>query len=383
MIPIIALGLTAVAGIIYLILGEYKVRKKHACSYHPRTATERIAEGISARASGKEPITPAIVGDLLEDEKPEPFYQLDEADDELHLPETTPMDLQHPELPLSLEWEGWLYIPEKLTRVTFEDIKYHIHSLSQLPSNNFPALKEIESTKSSADDVAHIIQCDWNLSSRILKLANSAFYSTDEDVTDVKRAITLLGFETVRSLIYVNMILDGLSQNLGPVSSKQIFSHCLATSCAASHFANRNNPASKNLVATAALFHDIGKLACAKINRLKTEAALDAIDQDTPFDRTQLDKFGISHYLITKMLLDIWHFPDALTRAIIGLAPDAPPNGDNARALRASSMFASHIGYTACGTEMDSTDYDFGLSPEEESVLAENIRSRVDIFTKI
>ncbi len=384
MIPIAALGLTAIAGILYLVLLDYRARRKRTGNlYAPRTTSERIAEGITARASGREPVTPLIMGHPPEIARDEHAGELGEAPEGPHLPDAIAIGTLHDHFPLNPEWEGWLYLPAKLSRVTFDDIDYHVHSLSQLPSNNFPALKEIERDGSSADDVCRIIQSDWNLSVRILKLANSAFYSMNEEVSDVKRAITLLGFETVRSLIYVNIILDSLGQDFGPISARPIFQHCLATSCAATFFANGGNPASRNLVATAGLFHDIGKLVCAKINRLKTEAALDAIDKNNAFDYTQLEKFGISHYLITKLLLDMWHFPAALTGSIIGLAPHAPVMTHDARALKNANLFASHIGYTACGTEMDTTDCNFRMSPERESQLASDIRSKVDIFTKI
>jgi HD-like signal output (HDOD) protein len=383
MIPIIALGLTALAGLVYLVVAEYRLRSERARMYaSSRPASERIAEAIRTKAAGREPVTPFITNTPAVETSNDTLLDIETCDKWQIAPLCPPDSITGVKDP-ARNWERWLYITEKLTRVTYEDIDYHIHSLSQLPSNNFPILKEIERENSSPEDVSRTIESDWNLSVRILKLANSAFYSTSEEVTNVKRAITLLGFETVRSLVYVNMILDSLGQSTGPISAKHIFLHCLATSCAATHFANGHNPAARNLIATAGLFHDIGKLACARVNRVKTEAALDAVDKDNPFDRTQLEAFGISHYLITKMLLDTWHFPSALTRAIIGLAPDAPSPGEDARALMKAGLFASHIGYTACGTEMDTTGYNFGLSPEQEASFAESIRSRVAIYTKI
>ena len=383
MVPIIVLLVMALAGSIYLCTGSRngseagpraeKRRKSHA---------ELIANGVHSAAARKvcEPATPT------------PEDEGSKFDGFINHLRGTPAnfeglpskDLQEgkvsPIFPFRDEWKGWLYVPEKVRKVTVDDIIFNLLNLSQLPSTNVPVLYEINRYDSSASDVARAIENDWNLAARILKLANSAFYSLGEEVTEIRRAITLLGFDTVRSLIYLSAIYGGLEKSNGPITSNATFLHCLAASCATQYFSQGLNQQARSLVATAGLFHDIGKVLCSHISKIKTEAAFEAMKGDLSFDRAQLDSFGVSHYLMTAILLDLWHFPHKLTNLLLDLAPGAPTMSPEAVALKDASMFAAKLGFEVCHTEEMSTDFTNKLTPGEEEAAADSVLSRVAVF---
>jgi HD-like signal output (HDOD) protein len=52
----------------------------------------------------------------------------------------------------------------------------------------------------SAEQIKNIIQADMALSTKILKLANSAFYARGNRINNLSQAIALLGFKTVKGL---------------------------------------------------------------------------------------------------------------------------------------------------------------------------------------
>jgi len=52
----------------------------------------------------------------------------------------------------------------------------------------------------SADQIQTIIAVDPALTSKILKIANSAFYARTSKVSNLSQAVTLLGFKTIKSL---------------------------------------------------------------------------------------------------------------------------------------------------------------------------------------
>ena len=49
--------------------------------------------------------------------------------------------------------------------------------------------------------LAHKIELDQGLSSRVLRVANSSFYGLSREVGSIQDAVTVLGFDTVRSLV--------------------------------------------------------------------------------------------------------------------------------------------------------------------------------------
>lgn len=70
-----------------------------------------------------------------------------------------------------------------------------------------------ESKYASASDLSNTILKDYALTSKLLKVVNSAFYSiTGGKVTTVTRAVVLLGYEKV-GLLATNLLLFGLMKN--------------------------------------------------------------------------------------------------------------------------------------------------------------------------
>ena len=372
----------ALAGSIYLFTGNRNGSEARPVTDKKNNShADRIANAVHAAATRKvrEPVT------LREKEPPKSDGLIRQTGrTQVSFEGLLSRDLENvrvsPIFPFREEWKGWLYVPEKVRKVTIDDIIFHLLNLSQLPSTNIPVLYEINRYDSSASDVARAIENDWNLAARILKLANSAFYSLGEEVTEIKRAITLLGFDTVRSLIYLSAIYGGLEKVKGPITSNATFMHCLTTSCATEYFSQNLNQQARGLISTAGLFHDVGKVLCSHISKVKTEAALDGMKGYIPFDRAQLDSFGVSHYLMTAILLDLWRFPHKLTNLLLEIAPGAREISGEAKVLKDASLFAAKLGFDVCGSEADSTGFALQLSPDEEQAAEEGILSRVAVF---
>jgi c-di-GMP-related signal transduction protein len=75
-----------------------------------------------------------------------------------------------------------------------------IEELPTLPAMIPKLLQLNESTKSSVSDLTALIARDPALSSKILKVANSGYYGFSQKISELERAIALLGFNMVKSL---------------------------------------------------------------------------------------------------------------------------------------------------------------------------------------
>ena len=83
-----------------------------------------------------------------------------------------------------------------------------IESIDNLPS--FPAIvsrliKVVNSPESSAEDAAELIERDPGLTSKMIRLANSAFYGIPRSISSVSSAVVILGFNTIRSLSLIHI----------------------------------------------------------------------------------------------------------------------------------------------------------------------------------
>ena len=75
-----------------------------------------------------------------------------------------------------------------------------IESVPSLPRITSRVISLVNKPETDAEDLSRAIRSDPALSARVLKFANSSYYGQAGKVTSIKRAVTVLGFNTVRSL---------------------------------------------------------------------------------------------------------------------------------------------------------------------------------------
>ncbi len=99
--------------------------------------------------------------------------------------------------------------------MTRHSISKHIdvNSIPTLPAIAMEAIRLMEGEESNFNSVADLLKNDQVLAGRILHYANSAFIGSRAEVTTISRAISLLGFNTIRSLILSVSVFDCFKGN--------------------------------------------------------------------------------------------------------------------------------------------------------------------------
>ena len=88
--------------------------------------------------------------------------------------------------------------------VNTSELTSFIEDLEQLPTLPAVAIRLIEVTaddESGLRDAVRLIEADHSLCAKVLKIANSAYYSRNGRVSTVERAAVLLGKDMVRSVV--------------------------------------------------------------------------------------------------------------------------------------------------------------------------------------
>lgn len=119
-----------------------------------------------------------------------------------------------------------------------------------------------ESDSSTVNQLAEVIINDAQLTSQVLRLSNTVFYNqTRVQVSTVSRAITLIGFDSVKSMAISSLIVDSLLKR----SSRPHLLKCLARAIHAAVQARnllpRRNEQAQEEVFIGALLMNIGELA--------------------------------------------------------------------------------------------------------------------------
>jgi HD-like signal output (HDOD) protein len=75
-------------------------------------------------------------------------------------------------------------------------------------------LQVIENNNSSFNDLSRIVQYDQAICSKIISIANSAYYSRGVEVYELQRAMLTIGFEEVRGIVTCLMFVENVLQKL-------------------------------------------------------------------------------------------------------------------------------------------------------------------------
>ncbi|MEA3297731.1 MAG: HDOD domain-containing protein, partial [candidate division Zixibacteria bacterium] len=205
-----------------------------------------------------------------------------------------------------------------------QGLKGKLDKFSNLPSipQIIVKIKQVaENPKATAADLANCILSDHQLTSRILRMANSAYYgSFSGKITTVTHGIVVMGFRAVHNIaismaLYdvVNSITKGSKFNL-----TAFWIRSLANGVIAKYLAQQINHTKLIEAAFIAGFmHDIGQVILAGAFPDKYEQ-ISKLGTETPDIYTaERAILGIDHMEAGMLLARKWNLPSTLIRPIL------------------------------------------------------------------
>lgn len=191
-----------------------------------------------------------------------------------------------------------------------------------MPSIVIKLLQVINSPDSSADDAAHLIKRDPALTSKMLRLANSAFYGTPRAVSSVSSAVVILGFNAIKSLVLSASLVKMFPAVKGESFDRNRFWMHSIVCAIASRAITRHILGIKLMDPESAfcsgILHDIGKLI---FGLFATQQYADvcnwAAQQKVPLREAETQRMGINHAEIGRIVADKWALPLDLEYAIV------------------------------------------------------------------
>lgn len=192
-------------------------------------------------------------------------------------------------------------------------------SLPTLPSVATHVLMIASDPDASASDLTNVIVNDPSLTSRLLKVVNSAFYGFRQKIGTVDRAVILLGTGEIVALAFglATAKLFNVTHLKGVYSPKSLWQHSMCTGLIAENLCKRFPEYKKLGVFTAGLLHDFGKIVLIEnFSELYGKVHMEAIQHELPLFELEEERFGLNHAIIGEVLASNWNLPDALVQAI-------------------------------------------------------------------
>ncbi len=112
-----------------------------------------------------------------------------------------------------------------------------------------------------AKRVAEIIRNDQSITMKILKLVNSAYYGLSNRITSVNQAVTLLGFDKIKQILFTLSVFESLKNSQGIFDREKFWAHSIGCAVVSKMIAQRLGLV--NLISLSfvcGLIHDVGKV---------------------------------------------------------------------------------------------------------------------------
>ena len=209
-----------------------------------------------------------------------------------------------------------------------DQLRLQVEKVSNLPT--LPGIvtriaEMVDSPETTGRQLGREIAKDQVISAKVLKLVNSGFYGFSEPISTIQHAVTLLGFNTVKSLVLSSTVLDLMKDSL-----PGLWEHSLACARTCSIIAGHIELDEQEEISTAGLLHDLGKVILRQTMEREFRRIANYIDRaDMLFYQAEEKVLGVNHGEMGGWLLEKWALPPKLVEPIVD-HHDFRPNRDYA-----------------------------------------------------
>lgn len=192
-------------------------------------------------------------------------------------------------------------------------------SLPTLPELYQRLYEVLNSPDSSMGDVAEIVSSDVAMTARILQLVNSAFFGIVRHIENITQAVTLLGLETISSIVLTEGVFDKFEEkDVREFKIRELYHHSVVVGAYSARIIKKKLDDHKiaEEAMLAGMTHDMGKLAMVNSkNEAWREVYRRHKSEHIPLYQVEQETLGITHAELGAYLLGLWGLSDNIVEA--------------------------------------------------------------------
>ncbi len=174
-------------------------------------------------------------------------------------------------------------------------------------------------------DLAGVLASNPFYAGRILKTVNSAAIGLRTRIDSLQRAITYLGYNQVKNIVFQHMVDKGLTNGQDELGERldllRFWMHSHAVSICAEYLLRDviGQPQMIGVVTTAALLHDIGWVVFDRYDSQSAAALYTRLSGDEPEPepmKVEQELFGFNHLISGSLLAEHWEIPRTVCEMI-------------------------------------------------------------------
>jgi HD-like signal output (HDOD) protein len=193
-----------------------------------------------------------------------------------------------------------------------------VEELPTLPTILPRVIDLVDDKTATVEQLTRIVAKDQALTSKVLKVANSAYYGFSGEINSLQHAVSLLGFNMVKSITLSIGVLRALPSDgvFRRFSQQGLWVHSLAVATSLKQIGAYLDIHREELF-TIGLLHDVGIIVQVHYFTDMFRDVLTLI-YDQGMDQLQAERevFCCDHGEISQMVLERWHFPPQIVLPI-------------------------------------------------------------------
>lgn len=199
--------------------------------------------------------------------------------------------------------------------MTLEMLLQQDSELSSLPEIFIKVSELLDDENSSSAQIGQVVETDPSLTSRILKMVNSAYYGFPHNVASISQAISILGRDRIRQIL-IGAVLGGVFGNMkNTVFFMEDYWHDSVKTAILARLLGKQGslPEQAETLFTAGLLHQIGRLILAQKMPELSMQVQQAVENDSEtIYQAEQRIFGYTHCEVGAAFITLWGLPDIL-----------------------------------------------------------------------
>ena len=205
-----------------------------------------------------------------------------------------------------------------MTQSKLEQIMAEVKSIPSMPTAAVKLLALFDDPDTTVSQIEEILRTDPGLTANVLKLTNSGYFGLASKVGSVSQAIGLLGSKILIQLVLASSVGAAMDKPVPgyDLPPGELWRHSIAVSVAAEGLVKELNVPGANLIFTAALLHDVGKLILGSFLKEDIKQIELAASQGISFEKAEHSVLNTNHAEIGAQILQNWSLPPQIVSAV-------------------------------------------------------------------
>jgi HD-like signal output (HDOD) protein len=200
----------------------------------------------------------------------------------------------------------------------WREIVAWVGDLPPMPHVASRAISMVENPDTTATELTELLSSDTALAARVLKIANSAMFSRQREITTLNQAIMIIGFKALKGII-VAATLRQLNKNFGKLE-KLIWENSIGTATASTYICRKLKKRYHEEIFLLGLLHSLGQIVL--LFQKETSADYKKVialvrDSHNDYNTAELTVFGFAHPLIGALVAKKWNFSSETCQVIL------------------------------------------------------------------